>query len=158
MTIYNPGNIALCTLDDSIVYRVASQGLSENGKSRTWALSDGGFVAIDDADLRPVAVIDPEDDDQVKRLMRLLGFQADPPYGSHLSEVRTALRVIADPVQDAPILENDAPVMVTLEDPELRAMQAVVDALEPLSIAVRRRVMTWAVDRTRPNIFAGVRR
>lgn len=158
MTIYNPGDVALCTLDDSIVYRVASQGVTPSGLPRTWALSDGGVVAMEDADLRPVAVIDPENDDQVKRLMRLLGFQADPPYGSHLSEVRTALRVIADPVQDAPILENDAPVAVTLEDPELRAMQAIVDALEPLSMAVRRRVITWAVDRTRPNIFAGVRR
>lgn len=61
---YEPGQVAICTLDEQLFLRLADNGeRTDSGKPMVWCAADGVRVAIDDDDLRPVVMLDPCDDD-----------------------------------------------------------------------------------------------
>lgn len=109
MTDYEPGTVAYITFESDNHWAghegralltagdSGAKGYWEFANSACLANNLASFASAEVKEVRPLAVIDPEDDDQVKRFMHLLGLQSDPPYGSRLSELRTALREIADP-------------------------------------------------------------
>jgi hypothetical protein len=88
--------VALCTLDDIVVFKVRAPGY------KRWANPAGRVVTIEDDDLRPLVVIDPENREQVERLTNMFGqeransvFHPDRPLMA--DQMQAALREFADP-------------------------------------------------------------
>jgi len=98
---WKPGDVALCTLDGTFVLKVDSPG------RKRWAVSEGNVVTIEDDDLHPLVVIDPEDREQVERLAEALNKSLDFRDGSLLAGAINAaladtLHALANPTPPKP--------------------------------------------------------
>lgn len=100
---WKPGDVAVCTLDDITVYAVHSN--PANG--RHWVTPEGERVRIDEGDLSPLVVIDPENAAEVERFARAYVAAAkSAPWNARrakvIRELQIALREFAEPKPPKP--------------------------------------------------------
>jgi hypothetical protein len=101
---WKPGDVAICTIEGAVVVRTDSGTWHHPGYDSAQGLND--------KDLRPLVVIDPEDRASVERLVHnyvAAANAATPPYGvgkvdteAVATEMQAALREFANPTPPKP--------------------------------------------------------
>jgi hypothetical protein len=109
---WKPGDVAMVECSDGQDRR-AGYRRGTIGNPEAWEFEDGAMRRVNESRTRPLAVLDPEDREQVERLCDLL-------YGGHRGDVgirvATALRKFANPTPPRP--EEPSGLGAVVEDAE----------------------------------------